>query len=584
MQDRHVSVPPGACLMARASAVSSPQRSTRESERLSSAPMRTGPGCGDAPWPPSCVPAVQQRPGDGVHDGDEQAHHAEAGPGLEGVGGVVDAGELGPGLGRAELGDRVPPGVRQRLDDPGQDEQDGYHGGDGGGRVPEQGPRGDAKHRQGGQVQPSSHHRPGYPGIAERRVGGMAADEGLAHEERREAGDLAHDEGHHGEDQRLGCQYPASLRDGDQGGGDQPGGVLGADEEHPEHRDGHLGDGYPRLADAGGVPAQLGGDAEPGVGVGGDRADDGPQGDAEHDGHGQRPESRPDRTELDPLRAQHVAEGGCTQGRPVVRAGAGDHGAGHRVPPAARYSTLSRVSSMNASSSEARTVMSSNRVMPWAAASFPTSALSIPVISMTSGPVPASGPATGAVAAGALLPARTVAPASRQRVASSAAWGLRTCTECWELDCTNSSMLVSAISRPLPITSRWSAVRAISLIRWLETSTVRPSAACARMRVRTQWMPSGSRPFTGSSKISTARTPGSAAAMPSPWPMPSEKPFARRLATSSRPTMRSTSSTRLRGMPLLWARQSRWSRARRPPCSALASRGAPPPRTGPAGW
>jgi hypothetical protein len=70
---------------------------------------------------------------------------------------------------------------------------------------------------------PRSRHRPGYPGIAERRVGGMAADEGLAREERGEAGDLAHDEGHHGEDQRLGCQYPASLRDGDQAGADHPG-------------------------------------------------------------------------------------------------------------------------------------------------------------------------------------------------------------------------------------------------------------------------------------------------------------------------------------------------------------------------
>jgi len=90
-----------------------------------------------------------------------------------------------------------------------------------------------------------------------------------------------------------------------------------------------------------------------------------------------------------------------------------------------------------------------------------------------------------------------------QQAASSAAWGLRTCTDRWELDRTNSSTLVSAISRPLPITSRWSAVRAISLIRWLETSTVRPSAASARMRVLTQWMPSGSRPFAGSSKMST---------------------------------------------------------------------------------
>ena len=62
------------------------------------------------------------------------------------------------------------------------------------------------------------------------------------------------------------------------------------------------------------VPAQLVGDAELGVAVGGGRADDGPQADAEYDGHGQRPERRPDRTELGPLRAQHVAEGGCMQG------------------------------------------------------------------------------------------------------------------------------------------------------------------------------------------------------------------------------------------------------------------------------
>src|SRR6185437_16059516 len=113
---------------------------------------------------------------------------------------------------------------------------------------------------------------------------------------------------------------------------------------------------------------------------GGGRADDGPEGDADHDGRGQRPESRPDRTELGPLRAQRVGEGGCVKGCPVVRAGGSDRGAGHRVTPAAWYSTLSRVSSMKASSSEALTGVSSNRTMPWAAASLPTSALSIPVI------------------------------------------------------------------------------------------------------------------------------------------------------------------------------------------------------------
>src|SRR3984957_14179771 len=430
--------------------------------------------------------------------------------------------------------------------------------------MPKQGARSDAEHRQGGQDQPRSHHRPGYPGIAERRVGGVAADEGLPHEESREAGELAHDEGHHGEDQRLGCQYPASLRGGDQAGADPPGGVLGTDAEHPEHGDGQRGDGQPRRADPGRVPAQLAGGAALGVAVGGGRADGGPQADAEHDGDGQRPERRPERTELGPLAAQRVGEGGCAEGCPVVGAGAGDRGAGHRVTPVAWYSTLSWVSSMNASSSEARTGMSSNRTMPWAAASFPTSALSIAVISMTSGSVPAW----------------TVAPASRGRGARSAAWGLRRCPDCWELDRTNSSTLVSAISRPLPITSRWSAVRAISLIRWLETSTVRPSAASARRSVLTQWMPSGSRPLIGSSKMSTAGSPSSAEAMPSRWLMPSEKPFTRRRATPSRPTRASTSSPRRRGMPLLWARHSRWSTARRPPCSALASRRAPTSRMG----
>src|ERR1700722_2942890 len=117
-------------------------------------PMSTRPAPNASRRSISGVPAVKQRPGDGVHDGDEQAHHAEAGPGLEGVGGVVDVGELAPGLGRPELGDRVPPRVRQRLGDRGQDEQDTHHGGDGGGRVPEQGSRGDAEHRQLGDEHP----------------------------------------------------------------------------------------------------------------------------------------------------------------------------------------------------------------------------------------------------------------------------------------------------------------------------------------------------------------------------------------------------------------------------------------------
>jgi hypothetical protein len=41
---------------------------------------------------------------------------------------------------------------------------------------------------------------------------------------------------------------------------------------------------------------------------------------------------------------------------------------------------------------------------------------------------------------------------------------------------------VSAMSRPRPMTTRWSAVSSSSLIRWLDTSTARPSAASDRRK------------------------------------------------------------------------------------------------------
>ena len=107
-----------------------------------------------------------------------------------------------------------------------------------------------------------------------------------------------------------------------------------------------------------------------------------------------------------------------------------------------------------------------------------------------------------------------------------------------------SSTVVSAISRPRPTTMRCSAVRAISLIRCEETNTVRPSAASSLSRVRIHRMPSGSRPLTGSSRMSVCGSPSSAAAMPSRCPMPSENPPARLPATAARPTISMTSSTR----------------------------------------
>ena len=125
------------------------------------------------------------------------------------------------------------------------------------------------------------------------------------------------------------------------------------------------------------------------------------------------------------------------------------------------------------------------------------------------------------------------------------------------------------------MTSRWSAVSAISLIRWLETRTVRPSSASVRMSVLIHKIPSGSSPLTGSSNSSVPGSPSSAPAMPSRCDMPSEKPPARLRATDVSPTCSSTSSTRVRAMPLAAARLSRWLYAERPGCTARASSSAP---------
>ena len=67
----------------------------------------------------------------------------------------------------------------------------------------------------------------------------------------------------------------------------------------------------------------------------------------------------------------------------------------------------------------------------------------------------------------------------------------------------------------------------ISDIRWLETKTVRPSAARAFIRFLIHRMPSGSRPLTGSSNISIFGSPSIVAAMPRRWLMPREKPLDR---------------------------------------------------------
>ncbi len=144
----------------------------------------------------------------------------------------------------------------------------------------------------------------------------------------------------------------------------------------------------------------------------------------------------------------------------------------------------------------------------------------------------------------------------------------------------NSRIGVSASSRPRPRTTRWSAKEAVSFIRWLETSTVRPSRASRRINSRIQMMPSGSSPFDGSSSRTTGGSPSSAAAMPSRWRMPREYVLTRRRATEASPASSSTSSTRRSGRRLLAASTRRWSRAVREPCAACASSRAPTWRSG----
>ena len=140
--------------------------------------------------------------------------------------------------------------------------------------------------------------------------------------------------------------------------------------------------------------------------------------------------------------------------------------------------------------------------------------------------------------------------------------------------------VVSASSLPRPITIRLVAVCAISLIRWEETNTVRPSAARPFNRVRTHSTPSGSRPLTGSSSMRVSGSPSSAAAMPSRCPMPRENFPARCRATDERPVSSITSCTRRRPMPCVAASARRWLNADRPGWTDPASSSAPTSRSG----
>ena len=213
---------------------------------------------------------------------------------------------------------------------------------------------------------------------------------------------------------------------------------------------------------------------------------------------------------------------------------------------------------MNACSSEGVRVASSCRAMRWVKARSPTWAAPRPVT--VSVPVPS---------------VRTSAPRAVSRCVRAPGSGVLTVTLGAVPRAAKAARDSSAISAPRPMTRIRSAVFSISRIMWLDTRTVRPSAARRRNRPRTHRTPSGSSPFSGSSNSSTGGSPSRAAAMPRRCFMPSEKPRMRRPAAPVRPTSASTSSTRPGGRALLRASTARWARAVRPPWTSAASSSAP---------
>src|SRR5579863_245452 len=503
------------------------------------------------------VPAHQQVGAGGEQDHRPQAEDAEPLPGRQHVSGLL------AGLRDHLAGDRrqVPVDVvgdraRDQRDQRRHDEDQADHGGDRADHVPDEAADGEREQAEDGQVEHPADARAGDARLAERDRYVAAQDRG-ADEEHREHGDRAGHEVDGGEHRGLGGQHRQPFRHREQRRADRPGRVLAADHDHAEHADGELAEAEPGAEDQRGRVR----DERDVVGVvargvplpGHDARDQRAEADRQEHEREERPQGGPNGADLRPLGGEQ----------------AGRHGV-----PALPYSTLSAVSSMNASSSEGSWGVSSCSTSASDAASSPMRGAGSPVTTMAPSPVPLPVP----------LPSRTVPPSASMSSRSRAWAGVRTSTERSELRWMNSWVEVSAISRPRPITTRRSAVTAISLIRWLDTKTVRPLAASSRMKLRTQRMPSGSSPLPGSSSSSTGGSPSIAAARPSRCVMPSEKPPARLRATSSSPTRSSTSSTRRAGMSWVWARNSRWSRALRPGCRLRASSSAPTTVSGLTSW
>ncbi len=219
----------------------------------------------------------------------------------------------------------------------------------------------------------------------------------------------------------------------------------------------------------------------------------------------------------------------------------------------------------NTSSRPTSCVASSCSSRPAANAAWPTVATSVPTSSARPGT--------------AAAPSRTCQPARATRASSAAASGEATRTR-GSASRPSSSRVEACTSRPPAMITTSSTVCCTSDRTWEDTSTVRPCAASARSRSRSQRMPSGSRPFAGSSSSRTGGSPRRVVARASRWRMPSENPPTRRREAAPRPTSSRTSAARASGTPACGAYTRRWSRAVRPGWKSAASRAAPTVRIG----
>ena len=123
------------------------------------------------------------------------------------------------------------------------------------------------------------------------------------------------------------------------------------------------------------------------------------------------------------------------------------------------------------------------------------------------------------------------------------------------------------------MTMRWSAVSAISLIRWLETNTVRPSAASARIRLRIHSDALGVEPVDRLVEQQHRRVAEQGGGDAEPLAH-AEREARRRggAATARGRPGRAPRRPGGAGIPLLWASASRW-------LYGAAAAGAPPWRS-----